>query len=295
VDNPVSISFPGVDCKDLKPVISEGAELIRDTACGRYIIRVNVPTLVRITAEVMINGRMDTINNPVVFRVKSLPEPKASLLSAIGDGDLTAEHLLTAKRLYAKIVNADFEINTKVTSFVMTVVSGQKKQAFKNTLTNDLTPEMKAVIRTLKPEDQLIFSEIKAMDQAGKAGELEPLTITIIPSNDFIVSLNGMYGTPFGATQAEILKATTLRMENPDMAGCAGAEVVSYNCYISEIGSTDLTKYVGKGNSLTAEIRKVFTDKKGLYDIEFKEIRIKCVDGKVLAGKDIWIRLVEKH
>ena len=71
LDNPISISVPGVGDKDINPSVSKSNKLTR-TGLGKYILKPGVgdEVVINVSAKLS-NGKI--INTPKTFRIKNLP------------------------------------------------------------------------------------------------------------------------------------------------------------------------------------------------------------------------------
>ena len=288
VNNPLTISFPGVDCQDLEPIISEGAELVEGDTCGRYLVRVHVPRQISISASALVNGKRLAIGNPVTFRVKRLPDPKAGIVQLIGSGDMTKDEVVRAKRLHLKIPNSDFSVDGSIVSFRMTA----KGEVFHREGVDSLTAGMLARIKTLDAGDIIVFDSIFAEFGDKEPRTIDPIAVVVRQSSTFPVSLEEFSGSPMNITPDQLQACGQLRIGPYGPDGCKAPVIVGYVCEVSEIGSTEVVPYYGTSAELTEEIRTVFRNKQGLFDIEFKHIKVRCADGKEALGKDIWIRLI---
>jgi gliding motility-associated protein GldM len=118
LDNPVSISVPGISASNLKVDISIGS--ITPTKDG-YIVKIDkVGAKPVITVSAMIDKTLKVIGTSP-FRVKRVPDPVASVAGKI-DGVITKNELLAQQGVLAKIPDFDFEMNFTVTSFVVSTI-----------------------------------------------------------------------------------------------------------------------------------------------------------------------------
>ena len=99
VDNPVSISVPGVAEENLKPTITAGT--LTPKGGGKYIVRVNQgtkATKVNVSAEV--NGQTKPMGS-AEFRVKTVPDPVAYIANK-KSGSISKAGITCRRSYYSK-------------------------------------------------------------------------------------------------------------------------------------------------------------------------------------------------
>ncbi|MCX6236162.1 MAG: gliding motility protein GldM [Bacteroidia bacterium] len=120
LDNPVSISVPGISTSNLRVSISIGSITPGKIAPSQdgYIVRQDkVGAKPVISVSTMIDGTLRVIG-ATDFRVKRVPDPVASVAGKI-EGVITKNELLAQQGVLAKIPDFDFQMNFTVTSFVV--------------------------------------------------------------------------------------------------------------------------------------------------------------------------------
>jgi gliding motility-associated protein GldM len=115
LDNPVSISVPGISTSNLRVSISIGS--ITPSQDGYIVKQDKVGAKPVITVNAMIDGTQRFIGS-TDFRVKRVPDPVASVAGKI-EGVITKNELLAQQGVLAKIPDFDFQMNFTVTSFVV--------------------------------------------------------------------------------------------------------------------------------------------------------------------------------
>ena len=118
LDNPVSISVPGIAPSNIKVSITNGS--IQSGPEG-YIVRpdkIGVKSIISVSA--MIDGASKQMGS-MEFRVKRVPDPVASVAGKI-EGVITKNELLAQQGVLAKIPDFDFAMNFTVTSFVVSTI-----------------------------------------------------------------------------------------------------------------------------------------------------------------------------
>lgn len=174
VDNPVSVSVPGVTSDKLKVDITNGT--IRNNG-NHFIVKPKKAGKSTITVSaVRDNGKiakLQTLN----FRVKTVPNPEPAVLGKTG-GLITAGMLRAATGVTAEMKDFDFDMKFKVTGFsVFTVVNGYVREAA--TKGNRLSAKQKAILAKVKRGQRVIFENITAMGPDGVRRKLPSITFKI--------------------------------------------------------------------------------------------------------------------
>lgn len=177
VDNPVSISVPGIAKEKIRPAITAGEIIPDPDAPGDWIVRitdkVNEAT-VSATAEYegqwMNMGSFD-------FRVKRVPDPVAEI-AGIKEGSVNKNTLLAANAIIPVMKDFEFDLNFVVTSFTMgTIVNGDWIP--KRTRGNRFSDEMSDIIRNAKRGQKFFFESIQAEGPDGSRRTLNAINLTI--------------------------------------------------------------------------------------------------------------------
>jgi hypothetical protein len=167
VNNPVTISVSGYQPEELEVTIDNG---VIEGGNGEYEVRVARPGTARIT--VFANGEKV---NQKEFRVKSVPDPVARIGQS-GGGTISSDALLQAEGVDAYIPDFDFDIAFRVMSFKMTCTDPQTNAPIElDAPSAKFTESQREMIRSLSADQQILFSEIKAMGPDGSARKLPPL------------------------------------------------------------------------------------------------------------------------
>ncbi|MFO7997956.1 MAG: gliding motility protein GldM [Bacteroidales bacterium] len=177
VPNPVSISAPGIPTGNIRPVISAGGTLSRQSD-GSYIVQVQPGTReINITVNAVVDGAtrsMGTSN----FRVRNVPDPVAFIANR-REGRITREELLLARAIIPRMENFEFDLNFEIESFSMvTTMAGDVRTYRANG--NQFTQEMIQVITNAGRGQRFIFENITTRPGPdGRVRTLSPLSFTI--------------------------------------------------------------------------------------------------------------------
>jgi len=174
LDNPVSVSVPGISPTNVKVSITNGS--IQPGATG-YVVRPDkIGVLSKISVSAMIDGTLKDIGS-MEFRVKRVPDPVASVAGKI-EGVITKNELLAQQGVLAKIPDFDFEMNFSVTSFVVSTSKGGfvvDKPAKGNRFTQD----QKDLMKGLNPGGRLYIESIVVKGDDGSTRNLPSISFKI--------------------------------------------------------------------------------------------------------------------
>ncbi len=114
------------------------------------------------------------------FRVKPLPIPSAFVSGLPSSFKMRTSDLAKVKMVEAKAENFDFKVQYTIDSFDMKVTrAGGFIDRYPST-SNTLSNEMYQILSELRPNQIVIFDNIKCTGPDGATNVLNPLTITII-------------------------------------------------------------------------------------------------------------------
>jgi len=174
LDNPVSISVPGISPSNVKVSITNGTIQL---GAGGYIVRpdkIGFPSVISVSA--LIDGATKEIGT-MPFRVKRVPDPVASVAGKI-EGVITKSELLIQQGVLAKIPEFDFQMNFTVTSFVVST----SKAGFvvdKPTKGNKFSQEQIDLMNGLNHGSRLYIESIVVKGDDGSVRNLPALSFKI--------------------------------------------------------------------------------------------------------------------
>ena len=174
LDNPVSISVPGIAPSNVNVSITNGS--ISSGAAG-YIVRpgkVGVNSVISVSAT--IDGTTKEIGS-MPFRVKKVPDPIASVAGKI-DGAITKNELLAQQGVLAKIPDFDFEMNFTVTSFVVSTIKASYV-IDEPTKGNRFSTKQVDLMKGLNPGSRLYIESIVVKGDDGTTRNLPAISFKI--------------------------------------------------------------------------------------------------------------------
>jgi gliding motility-associated protein GldM len=177
VENPMSISVPGVANENINASISGGGGSLSKKGGPSYIAKVSQTGEASINVTATMEGKSVPMGS-FKYRVKRVPDPVAKVANTTG-GNLAKNILLAQTAVIPVMENFDFELFFKVTSFKLTVIPrGKDLQEFDSN-NNLITPAMKTALGNTRPGDKVYFEFIRAVGPDGTTRQLNAVNITI--------------------------------------------------------------------------------------------------------------------
>jgi gliding motility-associated protein GldM len=179
VDNPVSVSVPGIPSGNIEPRISGAGNRMIPRPGGGYIVRIssnhNVNQNVTVTLMARVDGSLRQMGAQT-FRVRTVPDPYPEIAGQ-REGSIPRE-ALAGQPLIPRMRDFDFEMDFRITSFSMnTTVAGEFQEWRANS--NIQTPEMEAAIRRSTRGQRFTFENIQAVGDDGRTRNLPPMVFRI--------------------------------------------------------------------------------------------------------------------
>ena len=176
VENPVSISSPGLAASQIHPTISAG-QLYKKDKNYAVMIKNKVPgNKVTVSATATIDGR-NVMLGKSEFRVKRVPDPIAEIAGQT-NGKIDKNTLLAAGAIIPNMKDFEFDLYFTVTSYTFaTIMNGDWIP--KNVTGNRFTPEVLKIIRNSKRKQKFFFENIQAKGPDGSIRSLNPISLEI--------------------------------------------------------------------------------------------------------------------
>ncbi|MCR4828346.1 MAG: hypothetical protein K5864_02680 [Bacteroidales bacterium] len=172
IDNPISVSVPGVASKDVVPTIASGNATIRkDAGDGNYIINATKIGKVTLNVSAKVDGQTKHMGSKEI-RVKRIPTPTLKI-GNYKSGDQVMKAEITANPvLRAAMEDFDFQLPAlKITSFTFNV---QGSGALDLTGSgNRLTPEMISRINNAKRGQKVYITDVTVKTPDGVTHSLD--------------------------------------------------------------------------------------------------------------------------
>ncbi|MBO73012.1 MAG: hypothetical protein CMD35_05265 [Flavobacteriales bacterium] len=164
VDNPVSVSAPGISLDDIK-ITMAGQTFKPQKKAGEYIIRPTRPTNKKGLDVEVRNKNTNAVLGKANFRIKRLPDPAANVLGQ-KEGLISKGKLKAITKVGAKMENFDFDLDVKVQQFSLTVKVGSDLMTLKSK-NNKLTPQMRKLLMKVSRGSRIYFEDIKVAMPGG--------------------------------------------------------------------------------------------------------------------------------
>ena len=178
LDNPVEISVPGVDPRQLS-VSMTGGSISGPGADGTYIVKPGEGKEAIINVTANINGKQTSMP-PKKFRIKKIPNPVPMFQGKKpSDNTISMGEVSAAQGVRADMENFEFPVSATVTKFVVSVtLNGIAKDLPVNG--NILSSEAKAALGKLKKGEKFYIEQIDCKMPDGTSVRLPPISLKIL-------------------------------------------------------------------------------------------------------------------
>ncbi|MEO8148973.1 MAG: gliding motility protein GldM [Bacteroidia bacterium] len=181
VDNPVSISVPGVANEKVKVSVVGGGVTLTKAPGGsgeQWIAKATTQGEATVTINADFDGKSMTMGAQK-FRVKQVPNPVATIADK-KSGTMSRAIVVAQGSIIPKMENFDFELFFRITKFKMTLARRSSPDPIEiETTGNQMTEKMKSSISAARAGDKVYFEYIDAVGPDGKTRRLEPLNIVL--------------------------------------------------------------------------------------------------------------------
>lgn len=178
IENPISISVPGIPLDDLEARISPGK--LTKSSSGNYVAVVPGGSGAEATVSVSANidGKSKSMGT-FKFRLKSVPDPVAKFAGKTpADGSVKKSQLTASLGVIADLKDFVFDLKYPIKSFDLTVIKGSNLKTLKST-NNRLTSDQKELLGSVRRNDRVIIEQIKAKAPDGTVRSLGSINLTV--------------------------------------------------------------------------------------------------------------------
>lgn len=169
VDNPISISAPGITKEKLK-ISATGGGVSVSGSNGSYMAKVTGPPKSKVTFTVSVdlgNGKVQTLGS-TEFRVKMFGTPRARFAGKVGGSRVPAVVLKQSdNRLTAALDDVEFEIKYTVKKFSLMIRKPDRSTSLYSSPNGQITPEMSAALQKVTGGSVVYFDDIEAIGPGG--------------------------------------------------------------------------------------------------------------------------------
>jgi gliding motility-associated protein GldM len=177
LDNPVSVSVPGIPNERLSVSIDNGK--INPIGNGKYSVTVMNGTQANVAVmATMENGEKRKMGIST-FRVKRIPNPKTRYAKLTEDGSLTKQEILANPGIIAYYESFEFNANPKVKSFKISIISnssGVEEYVFSG---NMFDTKLQGRILKLRRGELFYISDVYAIGPDTRTVKLNNIMIKV--------------------------------------------------------------------------------------------------------------------
>jgi len=166
VDNPISVSAPGVSSNELSVSITGGngkLEKLSGTT-NSWNVKVDKPT-----DDCKINVSAGSLKSSKTFRVKRIPDPVAKLGNK-PDGEMGNGEFKVQRGLIAALENFDFDARCEIQSFNVVKVAKRSDPVTVENTGGTFKESAINLVQSAKPGDTYYFESVKARCPGDSAG-----------------------------------------------------------------------------------------------------------------------------
>lgn len=163
LDNPISISVPGVGANKVNATVSAGGTL-KKTKDGEYMLQVTAAQRT-VTVTASVDGKVMGIKE---YRVRQVPKPTPMLGSIEQSGSVSMGQLKAANFVLTALKDFAFEgVNYTPTEYNLVFKPKNGPATVEKGNSQNLTPRAKSLLMNARPGDIIIVMGIKARGPAG--------------------------------------------------------------------------------------------------------------------------------
>ncbi len=181
IDNPISISVPGVAPSDVSATMT-GGTLTRQG--DHWVARSSaIGTQAVISVSATVEGRSQTVGS-TSFKVRKLPDPTAFIIIGNerfkGGRAISKQQIMSAKGVGAAIDDGLLDIDFRVTSFQIVFVDSQGDGMITNSDGANFSSQQRERLRGLVAGHSIFFiSSIQAIGPDGVSRVLNPIEVRV--------------------------------------------------------------------------------------------------------------------
>lgn len=180
IDNPISVSVPGVPAKDVKVSCSMPNALSQIDNKGNYSLKPVLENGVNvITVKAEVNGKVMGITQ---YRIRNVPKPSLQLSSIENSGPVSIARARSIKNV--NTVLKDFIFDGIRYSPQTWVLAYQQKSTGQSQIENgrgtEISANMKALFSNAKPGDKIILTNVTALGPSGPVKVPNSLIIDVV-------------------------------------------------------------------------------------------------------------------
>ncbi len=166
VDNPLSISVPGANSKDIVATISGAGGVLTKVKDGEYTVKVSKQETCQINVRAKIGGKeMDM--GTMKFRTKRIPNPIAMVGKQQG-GKIDKDVLAAQGGLRVEKGDFDFPVTYRIASFKVQIIGGGDAKPATTVTGAKFPPDIIAQIKKARRGTKVYLEDITAVGPVGE-------------------------------------------------------------------------------------------------------------------------------
>ncbi len=177
VDNPVSVSAPGIGMDKVHVSISSGSIAPTSTP-GNYTVKVAALGEVTVTVTGEYEKGKSTTLGTSKFRVKRIPPPHLKF-GGKGGGKMSAAAMKQQNKVFAVIEDFEFDAPFNIQHMTMYITKPRAEAQVYESTSGSFTPAMVAGINSLTPGSKVYFDLVTGVGVDGVKRQLDPIIFNV--------------------------------------------------------------------------------------------------------------------
>jgi gliding motility-associated protein GldM len=175
VDNPVSVSAPGIPKDKIRVSMSSGS--ITGSG-GAYVVKVAQAGEVTVTVSGELDKGKTTVLGATKFRIKRIPSPKLEFGGKSG-GRMGTGAAKAQNRVFATLKDFDFDAPFSIQHFTMYLLKPRSEPQILESNNNAFTPAMQSAMSSVTPGSRVVFDNVFVTGPDGMKRQIDPILFTI--------------------------------------------------------------------------------------------------------------------
>lgn len=170
INNPMTIAVSGLSADKITAVMTGGTVTGNN---GKYVARPDKTGIA--TIDILYGSKKISSTE---FRVKAVPEPRASVAGKTGDNVITREELMSITGVSAILPDFQFDLNFTVTSFDLSLnVKGTP--VTESSANNKITSNQANYLKMVNSGTKVYFENVKAKGQDGQISAIPGVNLKV--------------------------------------------------------------------------------------------------------------------
>ena len=176
VDNPVSISVPGIAAEDLVPSMSGGS---MGGSRGKYIVRVKGGKECTVNVSAKTKNGVKSMGQGVKFRIKQVPSPVPTVYGKRGTDAIKQGELGFVKSVVPVLDNFEFDLKFPVVSFDVAMNVNGLEVSVSNS-GGSLSEAQQTLIKKAKRGNKVYFEKVKVKKPDGSVVDIGTVNLKVM-------------------------------------------------------------------------------------------------------------------